>query len=140
MKKIIGRTDKADFPAFNMEEIDIKIDTGAYTSSIHCSKVSEENGVLTCLFLDKRHPQYHRKPITFTDYKITKVKSSNGMVQSRYEIKSTLKIFEKTYKISLTLADRNKMQYPVLIGRKFLSKKFIVDSDLTDVSFKATRK
>lgn len=28
------------------------------------------------------------------------------------------------------------MRYPVLIGRKFLTKKFIVDTELTDVSFK----
>lgn len=27
------------------------------------------------------------------------------------------------------------MRYPVLLGRKFLSKKFIVDPELQDISF-----
>ncbi|HBT08538.1 MAG TPA: peptidase, partial [Leeuwenhoekiella sp.] len=33
-KVVIGRTDRADFPALGIADIDIKIDTGAYTSSI----------------------------------------------------------------------------------------------------------
>ncbi|HET8837809.1 MAG TPA: RimK/LysX family protein, partial [Flavobacteriaceae bacterium] len=70
----------------------------------------------------------------------TTVKSSNGITQKRYEIRSTIQIFGKIYKISLTLSDRKEMRYPVLIGRKFLSNKFIVDPQLTDVSFNASKK
>ena len=39
-KKVIGRIDKADFPLLGLFDIDVKIDTGAYTSSIHCHKVN----------------------------------------------------------------------------------------------------
>ena len=42
-KKILGRVDKIDFPKLNLFDIDVKIDTGAYTSAIHCSKIIEEN-------------------------------------------------------------------------------------------------
>ena len=42
-KKTIGRIDKADFPALDLFDIDIKIDTGAYTSSIHTHKVWIDN-------------------------------------------------------------------------------------------------
>lgn len=140
MKKIIGRIDKADFPELDMKEIAIKIDTGAYTSSIHCDNIYEENGVLTCSFLDQEHPDYNHKLFTFTDFEIAKVKSSNGISQKRYKIKSTIKIVGKTYKISLTLSDRKEMRFPVLIGRKFLNKKFIVDPQLTNVSFNAIQK
>lgn len=140
MKKIIGRIDKADFPLLNLENIAIKIDTGAYTSSIHCDNIHEENGMLKCCFLDKEHPNYNHKVFTFTDYKTTNVKSSNGILQKRYMIKSSIKIAGKTYKISLTLSDRKEMRFPVLIGRKFLTKKFIVDPQLTDVSFNSTKK
>ena len=41
MKKIIGRLEKVSFPAFQLHNIDAKIDTGAYTSSIHCKKAKE---------------------------------------------------------------------------------------------------
>lgn len=140
MKKILGRTDKADFPGLGLKEIAIKIDTGAYTSSIHCNNIHEEANVLKASFLDEEHPNYNHQLFTFTDYKMTWVKSSNGLTQKRYEIKSTIKIFGKTYKISLTLSDRKEMRYPVLIGRKFLSKKFMVDPQQTDVSSNESKK
>ena len=41
MKTTIGRVDKADFKELSLEDIDIKIDSGAYTSSIHCSNIEE---------------------------------------------------------------------------------------------------
>ena len=140
MKKTIGRTDKADFPDLHLKEIAVKIDTGAYTSSIHCSNIHEEETVLKCSFLDEEHPDYNHKTFTFTEYKIIKVRSSNGLAQKRYEVKTRISLFGKTHKISLSLSDRKEMRYPVLLGRKFLNKKFIVDPQLTNVSFNATKK
>lgn len=135
-KKIIGRIDKADFPTLDLFDIDIKIDTGAFTSSMHCHKVIEEDNLLKCLFFDKEHPNYNRKIIVFKNYSTTKVKSSNGMVQNRYMVKTTMMLFNKKYKINLTLSTRDEMKYPILIGRKFLSKKFLVDIDLKNLSYK----
>lgn len=134
-KKIIGRIDKADFPSLDLFDIDIKIDTGAYTSSIHCHQVIVEDNVLKCLFYDKGHPHYNGKEIIFNTYKTAKVKSSNGLVQKRYKVKTTVILFNKKYSIYLTLSTRSDMKYPVLIGRKFLLKKFIVDVDQKDVSY-----
>ena len=70
----------------------------------------------------------------FESYDITAVKSSNGEIQYRYVVQSNIRLFQKVYKISLTLSSREDMRFPVLIGRKFLTKKFIVDTELTDVS------
>ncbi|TVZ52598.1 ATP-dependent zinc protease [Dokdonia sp. Hel_I_53] len=134
-KKIIGRTDKADFPELGFEDIDVKIDTGAYTSSIHCHSITEVDSLLICTFFDKKHPLYNGKELVFEDYDIAAVKSSNGEIQYRYEVQSDIRIFNKKYKISLTLSSREDMRFPVLLGRKFLTKKFIVDTELTDVSF-----
>lgn len=135
-KKIIGRIDKADFPALGLYDIDIKIDTGAYTSSIHCYKYYIEDEVLKCLFYDKEHPLYNGKKIIFKNFTTTKVKSSNGQVQLRYLVKTNIILFKKKYSINLTLNDRDDMKYPILIGRRFLSKKFIVDINQKDVSYK----
>jgi len=74
--------------------------------------------------------------IFFNYYDITAVKSSNGDIQHRYEVQSKIVLFEKEYNISLTLSSRDDMRFPVLLGRKFLTKRFIVDTELTDVSFK----
>lgn len=134
-KSIIGRTDKADFPKLHLEDIDVKVDTGAYTSSIHCQDIVEKDGVLRAVFLDEDHPQFHGQNIEFEDYKVTIVRSSNGAKEERFEVKSNIRLFKKVYKISLTLNDRSEMRFPVLLGRKFLSKKFIVDPEMQDISF-----
>ncbi|AUC83133.1 RimK/LysX family protein [Lacinutrix sp. Bg11-31] len=134
-KKIIGRIDKVDFPTLDLFDIDIKIDTGAFTSSMHCHQVVEEDNLLKCLFFDKEHPNYNKKIIVFKNYSTTKVKSSNGMVQKRYIVKTSVILFEKKYKIDLTLSTRSEMKYPILIGRKFLSKKFLVDINLKNLSY-----
>ncbi len=134
-KRVIGKFDKADFPLLKMENIAIKIDTGAYTSSIHCNNIVEQEDAIHCTFLDEEHPLYNGTEITFRDYDIVFVKSSNGIIQKRFQVQSTIKIFDKLYKISLSLSARQEMRFPVLIGRKFLTKKFIVDPELIDVSY-----
>lgn len=137
MKKIIGRKDRASFPDLGLAYIPIKIDTGAYTSSIHCSNFKVEDGVLYADFFDEYKPTDKPKTVSFDKFSTTRVKSSNGVVQKRYQVKTNIEIFGKRYKISLTLADRKKMKNPVLIGRKFLNKKFVVDTELKDLSYKA---
>jgi hypothetical protein len=139
-KKVIGRIDKADFPSLDLYEIDIKIDTGAYTSSIHCHKVIVVEDELICLFYDKDHPHYNGKEIKFKEFSTAKVRSSNGLVQTRYKVKTSIALFNKKYSISLTLSTRDDMRYPILIGRKFLSSKFIVDVNQKDVSYKQKNK
>lgn len=134
-KRTIGRFDKADFPDLHLENIAIKIDTGAYTSSIHCDNIVEEKGVLRCTFLDEEHPLYNGREFRFTDFDVVFVKSSNGVVQKRYQIETRITLFGKTRKISLSLSARQEMRFPVLLGRKFITKKFIVDTEYYDLSF-----
>ena len=134
-KKTIGRTDRIDFPKLNLFAIDAKIDTGAYTSAIHCSEIIEENKKLRCTFYSKGHPYFSGKEVIFENYTFTDVKSSNGFVENRYKVKTDVIFFGKTYKINLTLSTRAEMKFPVLIGRQFLKQKFMVDVDLKDLSY-----
>jgi hypothetical protein len=136
-KKIIGRVDKVDFPALDLFNVDVKIDTGAYTSAIHCSQIIEENNTLKCTFYSEGHTNFSGKEVVFDTYSRTNVKSSNGFKENRFKIKSEVVFFEKTYKINLTLSTREDMKFPVLIGRQFLKNKFIVDVDKENLSFKS---
>jgi len=138
-KQTIGRIDIVDFPKLKLEDIAIKIDTGAYTSSIHCKDIEEIDGVLKCKFLDETHPNYNGKEFTFKNYDVVYVRSSNGSAEIRYSILSNIKIYGKVYRITLTLSSRDDMKYPVLIGRKFLNHKFIVDTEFSNLSFEETK-
>ncbi|MCH2021891.1 MAG: RimK/LysX family protein [Saprospiraceae bacterium] len=130
-KKSIGRREKVSFPDFGIKNIDAKIDTGAYTSSIYCSEIQEIDGVLHCRFLDKGYKAYNKKHYVLDSYIITTIKSSNGITEQRFKITTNMKFGSKIYIVELTLTDRVDMKYPVLLGRKFLRGKFIVDVSKT---------
>ena len=51
--KLIGRREFVDFPLLGVFKIEAKIDTGAYTSSIHCSEIyiKTENNKLKIKFI-----------------------------------------------------------------------------------------
>lgn len=134
-KKIIGRTDIVDFPSLALKNVSIKVDSGAYTSSIHCKNIREENGMLICKFLDPKYPNYTGREFVFKKYNLALVKSSNGLSEVRYAIKTLIRLFGKEYPITLTLSTRDYMRFPILIGRKFLSGKYIIDTELSNLSY-----
>lgn len=137
-KIIIGRKDVADFEKLDLYGIEVKIDSGAYTSSFHCHKIEKVNrdGVelIKCKFLDPSHPQYHEKEFCFDNFKMRTIKSSNGLVEERVSINTEITIFRKKYPIELTLAERIEMKHPVLLGRKFVSKRFLIDTSRKNLS------
>jgi len=63
-------------------------------------------------------------------YKIKKVKSSNGTSQERIFVKTIIELSGKQYEAELSLTDRKDMKYPMLIGRKYLEGRYLVDVSL----------
>ncbi|KOH46600.1 ATP-dependent zinc protease family protein [Sunxiuqinia dokdonensis] len=137
---IIGREDLADFPQLQLEGIEVKTDSGAFTSSFHCHNIEiirlDGQEKLKCLFLDPQHEKYHDKEFIFDTFSQKKVKSSNGQLEERFSISTEIKLFGQIFPIELTLTERGAMKFPVLLGRKFLSKRFVVDSSLRNLSHK----
>jgi hypothetical protein len=89
---------------------------------------------IKCNFLDPSHPQYHEKEFCFENFKMRTIKSSNGSVEERVSINTEITIFKKKYPIELTLTERNEMKHPVLLGRKFISKRFLIDTSRKNLS------
>ena len=114
-KKLIGRKDILNFPRLKLEGIEVKIDTGAYSSSIHCRdiKLGQKNGkkVITFVLLDPTHPKYHGKKFTSSTFKEKYVKSSNGVSEKRFVITTDVLIYEEKYKIELSLTERGEMRF-----------------------------
>ncbi|AZQ60902.1 peptidase [Flammeovirga pectinis] len=137
--KIIGRVDKVDFPELSLKNIKVKVDTGAYTSSIHCSEIKEievdQIKKLTFKVLDSECNKFKDKVITEENYQKRSIKSSFGDSEERFIIQSEIILFNTTYPIELSLTNRRDMKYPILIGRKFLSGKFIVDTSIKNQSY-----
>ena len=131
IKKTIGRREKISFPDLGLFNIEAKIDTGAYTTALHCHDIlldsSTENPVLLFKLLNPSHPEYNEQIHRFIDFSKKEIKNSFGTLEERYIIKTKVKIGNKTINTVISLTDRGNMRYPVLIGRKLLKNKFIVD-------------
>ncbi len=130
---VLGRTEKVDIPDWNIYGIHAKIDTGAYTSSLHCHHIAPtiDNKVRFNL-LDPSHDDYNEKLIELPIFKIKAVKSSNGTSEERIVIKSTIVLAGKELEAQFSLTDRSEMRYPLLIGRRLLKGRFLVDVSKKD--------
>lgn len=140
MKITIGRIDKADFPELDLLDIDLKVDSGAYTSSIHCSNIEQINvnnePFIKFKLLDPEHSFYNNKEFITKKFTSKDVKSSNGISETRFLIETEIFIFNQTFPIHLTLTERKDMKFPILLGRKFLTKKFVIDTSKKNLSHK----
>lgn len=144
-RKIIGRTERVELPVWDFSDIEAKIDTGAYTSSLHSHKVVqiEKAGEpwLRFSLLDPEHGAYSEQQLEAPLLDIRDVKSSNGITEQRYIVKTDILFFGEKYSIELSLADRSSMKFPLLIGRKFIQKTgFLVDVNRKNLSSKMSRK
>ncbi|MDH5442662.1 MAG: RimK/LysX family protein [Candidatus Nomurabacteria bacterium] len=126
-KIIIGRRIRVNLPDFGLENLEAKIDTGAYRGAIHCHNVHEENGRLYFTLLDPEHEYYDEQEFCTPLYKKISVRSSNGNSEERYCVTLDIEISDKTIPIELSLTNRSDMRYPVLIGRRSLKKHFLID-------------
>jgi hypothetical protein len=125
--KTVGRAERVSILDLSLFDLDAKVDTGADSNALHCDDIVVDGDKVSFRLLDEVHEAYHNKTFTFPLYKTTRIKSSNGKSEIRPFIKVDVKIFGKKYKTLISLTNRAKMKYPMLIGRNFLSGKFLVD-------------
>jgi len=89
--------------------------------------------------LDPSHSQYDNKEISTDEFSEKRIKNSFGSSEKRFVIETDIWIFGKKYPIELSLSAREKMKFPILIGRRFLMGKFIVDPSKYDLSHKKAK-
>lgn len=126
----IGRRENVDFPDLGLFGLAAKVDTGANTTALHCHQVRVENGVLFFRLLDENHPEYQDREHRFEKFEHKIVKSSFGEQEMRYIIRTRITIGKRTIRGIVSLTDRATMKYPVLIGRRLLKNRFLVDVNL----------
>ena len=135
--KILGRSDRVDLPGLGLTNIHAKVDTGAYSCSLHCSRAEVIDGKLEFILLDEEHPEFTGMKFVFEKFTQREVKNSFGEAEMRFVIKTTIKIHNQTIKAEFSLSDRDKLRFPVLLGRKILRHRFLIDVTEKDLSFKS---
>lgn len=133
----LGRSDRVDLPALGIENIYAKIDTGAYTCSLHCSTTEVIEGKLEFVLLDEEHPEFTGKRYSFKKFEQREIRNSFGEAELRYVIKTKIKILGHLIRAEFSLSNRGNLKFPVLLGRKILRKRFLIDVTKKDVSYLA---
>lgn len=134
-KMIIGNLETCDLPELEISQLQIRVDTGAKTSSLHVDNLEymEKAGKPYVKF--DIHPNVHnvdqivRRKAPVSD--VRKIKSSNGESEKRYVITTEFHLGGKHWPIEITLTDRSDMTYLMLFGREGMGDKVLVDPSQT---------
>lgn len=141
--KTIGWKETVNLPDLDLQHIPAKVDTGALTSVLHCSHIQlVKKG-------RKQYVEFRPLDTRFVDQVNTyifpfhserKIKNSFGQEEHRYIINTTISLFNTSYEVELSLRDRSDMEFPILLGRSFIRKKFLVDVSRSNLSTKKQAK
>lgn len=137
--EILGRYDRVDLPDLGLSNIHAKIDTGAYSCSLHCSKAEVVNKNLEFVLLDEEHPEFTGMKFVFKKFEQREIKNSFGEAEQRYIIKTKIRIFKRLINAEFSLSNRGNLKFPVLLGRKILRQRFLIDVTKKDLSFKSKK-
>lgn len=137
-KAIIGRLETIALPELAITDIQVRVDTGAKTSSLHVDNIVKfkKNGKIMVRF-DLHPDAYNVDEIVSCEapiHDIRRVKSSNGTSEQRYVILTEVQLGDINWSIEITLTDRSDMSYLMLFGREAIGKRFLVDPSKVFVS------
>jgi hypothetical protein len=130
-RPVIGWREWVQLPDLGVFEIKAKVDTGAATSSLHAFRLErfEKEGLSFVRF--EIHPrQRSRRPSIECEAPIvreTAVRNPGGRTELRPVIASTLVIAGQPVEALINLTGRDEMGYRMLLGRRTLRNRFVVD-------------
>lgn len=125
--QVVGRAERVDFPDGDVFNVPAKIDTGAYRTSVWATDICEQDGWLTFKLLGPESEFYSGKVCRVRKFEVVEVENSFGHKENRYSISFRIKLGVRTVRTNVTLSDRGNKVYPILIGRKLLRGRYLVD-------------
>lgn len=133
--KVIGSEEWCAFEEFGIPAIKARVDSGAKTSSIQANNIKIiHRGTEEWVRFEVNPVQDNRSIFITCETRLHDkrlVKSSSGISEQRYVIKSPVTIGSQTFEIELTLANRDTMEFRMLLGREALMNRYIVNPSAT---------
>ena len=130
-KVIIGKLEMCDLPELSIHDLQVRVDTGAKTSSLHVDNIVQFKKAGKPWVKFDLHPDIHNVDTVvqcsslLSD--IRRIKSSFGESQERYVIQTQIKLGDMIWPIEISLTDRSDMSYLMLLGREAMGDQFLVD-------------
>ena len=131
-KKVVGWKEQVALPDLKRKSVIAKIDTGANLATIDADDikfVTRKDVKYVKFIVKKRNNTVRKTSAPLAGFK--RIRSSNGDVERRPYIKTDILMDGITKNIELTLTDRGPMDYTMLIGRKALGRRWIVNPSIS---------
>ena len=124
----IGWREWIYLPKYEDYAIKAKVDTGARTSALHATQIKEYDNNGNKLVSFRLHQSNKHIDISTQLIRYLKITSSFGDSEIRPLIRLKIRLGERSWFTEVTLTKRNRMTYPMLIGRNTLMKKYLIHS------------
>ncbi len=130
---ILGWQEWVALPELGLAALKAKIDTGAKTSALHTHRIEPFGTTKRPMVRFTVHPDPECPELeigaTAAVIDQREVMSSNGERQLRYVIATRVQIGAHNWPIELTLTNRERMSYRMLVGRQAIRPNVLVDPD-----------
>jgi ribosomal protein S6--L-glutamate ligase len=129
---IVGWQEWVALPDLGLPALKAKIDTGAKTSALHTHSLEPYGSSRHPMvrFSVRPNPEARDLEVEASARVIDRreVISSNGVRELRFVIRSRLSIGGRSWPIEITLTNRDRMTYRMLIGRQAIRSDMLVDA------------
>lgn len=127
----IGWREWISLPQLGIDQVKVKVDTGARTSALHAFDIEyfdKGNGLMVRF---KVHPLQRDTTLTISAIapvlEKRHVRNSGGHAQERPVIKTPIVLGAQQWDIELTLTNRDVMGFRMLLGREAVRRRCLVD-------------
>lgn len=129
-KPVIGAVEWIALPQLSVSRIRARVDTGAASSSLHVedTQVFQQDGrdwAQFTVIVGQIH-QWRKVSASAPIVGIKRVRNTGGEIEERYLIRTELQLGSISRFINITLSERSKMRYRMLLGRSAM-KGLLVD-------------
>lgn len=123
--QIIGWREWVELPEWGLR-LRGKVDTGAKSSSIDVTDLKVLPGDQVAFRVRLSKTENSNRLLSAKIHRISRVKSSNGEVQERIVVKTTLVMASVRKEILINLCCRKRMIHRLLLGREALKDDFLI--------------
>ena len=128
---VIGSVEWCKFPSLGVPAVKARVDSGAKTSSLQANKIRPfiKDGQEWVKF-DITPIQDNRSIVISCEERVTGrrlIKNTSGISEERLVITSAMQIGAHEFDVELTLANRDTMEFRMLLGRDAFMDSFLVD-------------